>query len=192
MAIPTILLPVLYVGGLAAIFYLFARYQKSKRVQLVTKSKYFEESITKLEYEELSEQYSLEDAAGKRILEIALMRRACEDVERVLKIREEKPQLAQMVQNGIIGEELLDKLVHEADMYRPQWGKTILQEASQFVNQRNQLRLQQQMQQQQQEQQEQQEDSKENVEPNEITEERRKSLVEELIREEEEEKLKKK
>ena len=39
------------------------------------------------------------------------MRRAVEDVKRVLKIREEKEPLQQMVQQGIIGEDLLSNLL---------------------------------------------------------------------------------
>ena len=63
-----------------------------------------------MEYEELSEQYSPEDPFGKKILETALIKRATEDVIRVLRIREEKPPLQQMVREGIVGEDLLDRI----------------------------------------------------------------------------------
>lgn len=39
------------------------------------------------------------------------MKRAVEDVGRVLKIREEKPPLQQMVREGIIGEDLWNKII---------------------------------------------------------------------------------
>ncbi|KAI8919591.1 Pre protein translocase subunit Sec66-domain-containing protein, partial [Entophlyctis helioformis] len=78
----------------------------------------------------------------------ALMKRALEDVRRVLKIREEKAPLQQMVRDGVVGEDLWDKMIRaeqeleaelqqvmeEADIYRPEWSKTIFQEASQLAN----------------------------------------------------------
>ncbi|KAJ1341600.1 hypothetical protein BSLG_003827 [Batrachochytrium salamandrivorans] len=96
------------------------------------------------EYEELAEQFSPDTENGKLVLTAALAKRAVEDVRRVLKIREEKPPLEQMVREGIVGEDLFDKIVRDereleaelqqviedSEMYREGWGKTIFQEAS--------------------------------------------------------------
>ncbi len=72
---------------------------------------YFPIHREKLEYEELSEQYSPEDPNGNRVLQVALMRRAMETVKRVLRLREEKPPLQQMVREGVVGESLWEKLL---------------------------------------------------------------------------------
>jgi translocation protein SEC66 len=72
---------------------------------------YFPVNKTKLEYEELSEQYSPDDMNGKRVLTVALMQRAMEGVTRVMRLREEKPPLQQMVRDGVIGESLWEKLL---------------------------------------------------------------------------------
>ncbi|KAI8899648.1 Pre protein translocase subunit Sec66-domain-containing protein [Globomyces pollinis-pini] len=75
------------------------------------------------------------------------MKRAMEGITRVIRIREEKPSLQQMVRDGVVGEALWDKLlateadietemqdiVEESNIYKPDWGKTFLQEASALV-----------------------------------------------------------
>lgn len=113
-------------------------------------SKYFSAHITMMEYSELSEQYLPSDKNGRKILETALMHRACEDVVRILRLREEKPPLAAMVRDGMVGEDLLEKLlaaekeldaeigdlVSEADIYKTGWGEKLLQEASILVQKR--------------------------------------------------------
>ena len=71
---------------------------------------YFPPHIQKLEYIELAEQYPLDDKNGRQVLIEALMARAVESVRRVVRIRDEKPSLSQMVQSGMIGGQLLDKI----------------------------------------------------------------------------------
>jgi translocation protein SEC66 len=74
-------------------------------------SGYFPINKPKLEYEELAEQYSPDDMNGKRVLTVALMQRAMEGITRVMRLREEKPPLQQMVRDGVIGESLWEKLL---------------------------------------------------------------------------------
>lgn len=67
--------------------------------------------VTKAEYDELSELFSLDDPNGRKILETALLLRAQEGIFRAHRIQEEKPPLQQMVREGIVGEDLLEKIV---------------------------------------------------------------------------------
>lgn len=65
----------------------------------------------KLQYEELSEQYSPDEISGARVLQIALMKSAMETVRRVLRLRDEKAPLQQMVREGVVGESLWERLL---------------------------------------------------------------------------------
>lgn len=58
----------------------------------------------------MAEQYPLDDKYGRQVLIEALMARAVESVRRVVRIRDEKPSLSQMVSSGMIGGQLLDKI----------------------------------------------------------------------------------
>ncbi|KAJ3216731.1 translocation protein S66 [Dinochytrium kinnereticum] len=108
---------------------------------------YFPPHLQKNQYEELAEMYSPEDEAGLKILTSALVRRAMVDVQRIWQIREEKPSLQNLVRTGVLGEEMMEKItlaekelevevqdiMTEADLYKAGWGKTIFQEATQFI-----------------------------------------------------------
>ncbi|KAJ3282928.1 hypothetical protein BCR33DRAFT_715099 [Rhizoclosmatium globosum] len=127
-------------------------------------STYFPEHLPRRQYEELSEMYSPKDAQnwGGRILMQSLVRRAMVDVQRVLQIREEKPQLQNLVRTGVVGEAMLENItlaekeieaecaevVAEAELLRKGWGAQIFQEAQQLLQQ--QMQMQQQAAQQQQ------------------------------------------
>ncbi|KAH6561461.1 hypothetical protein BASA50_006879 [Batrachochytrium salamandrivorans] len=144
MAVSSLWLPLVYVSSLAVLFSLFARYNKTRQHIYDQTASYFPLHLAKYEYEELAEQFSPDTENGKLVLTAALAKRAVEDVRRVLKIREEKPPLEQMVREGIVGEDLFDKIVRDereleaelqqviedSEMYREGWGKTIFQEAS--------------------------------------------------------------
>ena len=104
----TTILPIVYIAGLLTVLVVVGRFIKSK-----SKSKeqgYFPPHTQKLEYLELAEQYPLDDKYGRQVLIEALMARAVESVRRVVRIRDEKPSLSQMVSTGMIGGQLLDKL----------------------------------------------------------------------------------
>ncbi|KAJ3416102.1 translocation protein S66 [Chytridiales sp. JEL 0842] len=105
---------------------------------------YFPPNDAKLQYDELIEQYSPHDAFGLRVLRSALLRRALVDVQRIMKLREEKGPLQNLVRSGVVGEEMMEKIVaaekelevevpevvEDADLYKPDWGKNIFQEAT--------------------------------------------------------------
>lgn len=105
----SLLFPVIYLGGFALIFYLFALYNKKQKLVDQIRNKYFDIHVQKIEYDELAELFGLE-GNGRIILETALLRRAVEDVARSTRIQEEKPPLQQMVHEGIVSEDLMDKI----------------------------------------------------------------------------------
>jgi translocation protein SEC66 len=71
---------------------------------------YFPLNDAKLQYEELAEQYSPQDAFGLRLLRSALLRRALIDVQRILQLREEKGPLQNLVRTGVVGEDMMEKI----------------------------------------------------------------------------------
>ncbi|KAJ3025042.1 UNVERIFIED_CONTAM: translocation protein S66 [Siphonaria sp. JEL0065] len=106
--------------------------------------------MPKRQYQELAEMYSPKDAQGwgNKIRMQALFRRAI--------IREEKPQLQNLVRSGVVGEEMLENItladkeielecqdvVAEAELYRDGWGQNIFQEAQSILQQQAQLQAQ--------------------------------------------------
>ncbi|KAJ3356336.1 translocation protein S66 [Kappamyces sp. JEL0680] len=137
-------LPFAYLGGLGIILYFAGKTIKGR------------ETASVQEYEELSEQYYVDDPSGCRILQVALMKRAMECVKRVMRLQQEKPPLQQMVREGVIGESLWEKLLaaeigleqemkdlmEEANIYKSNWGATLLQEASQLAQRQMQIQAQ--------------------------------------------------
>ncbi|KAH5030858.1 hypothetical protein HBI56_095690 [Parastagonospora nodorum] len=81
------------------------------------------------------------------ILKAALLRRATEDIHRIVKIRNEKQALQVLLQRGSVGEDLwqrfqraekemeeeLRDVVQEANAFAPNWGQTIFQSASEMA-----------------------------------------------------------
>ena len=139
----SLLLPIGYLGLIALIYKLFTTFnlpQKSKS--------YFAENVARLEYLELAEQYTL-NVTGLKILETALLKRAAEDLRRLMLLRDQKPSVSNLVAQGIMGQDMLDKitvaemelnneledLMAESKIYRPDWEQTILQEASALLQQ---------------------------------------------------------
>ena len=115
----SVFLPIFYVGGLLGILYAVGRFIRSKNQPsifgtyflMTDNTGYFPINRPKLEYEELSEQYSPEDINGKRVLTVALVKRGMEAVVRAMRLQQEKPPLQQMVRDGSIGESLWENLV---------------------------------------------------------------------------------
>ncbi|KAL5114713.1 Translocation protein S66 [Pleosporales sp. CAS-2024a] len=81
------------------------------------------------------------------ILKAALLRRATEDIHRIVRIRTEKQALQILLQRGSVGEDLwqrfqraekemeeeLKDVVQEANAFAPNWGQTIFQSASEMA-----------------------------------------------------------
>ncbi|CAG8586479.1 3204_t:CDS:2 [Racocetra fulgida] len=80
-------------------------------------------------------------------LKAALLRRAMTDVERMLKLGEDRPALVSLVQKGFVGEDLWNSFLKaeqelqqdlmdvtaEADTFKEDWSQTILHTANQMV-----------------------------------------------------------
>lgn len=75
------------------------------------------------------------------------MRRAIADVQRLVRIREDKPALQMLLQKGAIGDDIFNSLttaeneiqtelvevVQEANSFVPNWGQWIFPSASEFI-----------------------------------------------------------
>ncbi|KAJ5092194.1 Translocation protein (Sec66) [Penicillium alfredii] len=87
-------------------------------------------------------------AVPDSVLKAALLRRATEDIRRVLALRSQKQALAMLLQRGSVGDDLWQRfqraekemedevrdVVSEANAYTPNWGQTIFQSANEMLN----------------------------------------------------------
>ena len=85
--------------------------------------------------------------APDSVLKAALIQRACADVRRVLRIREDKPALQALIQKGCVGDDIWEALnaaeketeteilevMHEANSFVMGWGGFIFNTASEIV-----------------------------------------------------------
>lgn len=88
-----------------------------------------------------------EPKVSDALLKAALIRRAIADVRRVVKLREDKPALQNLLQKGSVGDDLWNSLlaaekeleaelvevIHEANSFVPGWGQLIFQTAGEMV-----------------------------------------------------------
>ncbi|CAG8584067.1 12832_t:CDS:2 [Acaulospora morrowiae] len=110
-----------------------------------TSMPWFPEHTTRDIYLSLLQQDS--PAATELQLKAALLRRAMTDVERVLKLREDRPALLTLVQKGAVGDDLWSSFLEaeqeiqndimevtaEADTFKENWGQTIFSTANEMV-----------------------------------------------------------
>jgi len=82
------------------------------------------------------------------IIKAALLRRAVEDIHRIIQVRNAKPALQTLLQRGSVGDELWQRfqraekeieeevkdVVSEANALAPNWGQTIFQSANEIAN----------------------------------------------------------
>ncbi|KAL4737567.1 Pre protein translocase subunit Sec66-domain-containing protein [Aspergillus similis] len=82
------------------------------------------------------------------VLKAALLRRAQEDIRRVMALRSQKQALSVLLQRGSVGDDLWQRflraekemedevrdVVTEANAYAPNWGQVIFQSANEMVN----------------------------------------------------------
>lgn len=107
---------------------------------------WFGEHIARNKYIALLQQE--EPEANENQLLGALLRRAMEDVRRLLVMREDRPVLASLIKQGTIGDEIWTQfsiaekeieaemvaLLHEGETFKEGWGQGILQTASEMVS----------------------------------------------------------
>ncbi|KAK2749788.1 translocation protein S66 [Onygenales sp. PD_40] len=86
-------------------------------------------------------------AVPETVLKAALLRRATEDIRRLLELRSQKPALGGLLQKGSVGDDLWQRflraekemedevrdVVAEANAFAPNWGQTIFQSANEMA-----------------------------------------------------------
>ncbi|KAG5304886.1 translocation protein [Histoplasma capsulatum G186AR] len=86
-------------------------------------------------------------AVPETVLKAALLRRATEDIRRLIELRSRKPALAGLLQKGSVGDDLWQQFLRaekemeeevrdvfaEANHFVPNWGTTIFQSANEIV-----------------------------------------------------------
>lgn len=87
-------------------------------------------------------------AVPESVLKAALLRRATEDIRRVMTLRSQKQALSMLLQRGSVGDDLWQRflraekemedevrdVVSEANAYVPGWGQVIFQSANEMLN----------------------------------------------------------
>ncbi|KAL4883640.1 Pre protein translocase subunit Sec66-domain-containing protein [Aspergillus karnatakaensis] len=95
-----------------------------------------------------SKEKEKEKKVPESVLKAALLRRAIEDIKRVLALRSQKQALSMLLQRGSVGDDLWQRflraekemeeevrdVVSEANAYVPGWGQAIFQSANEMVN----------------------------------------------------------
>ncbi|KIW65736.1 hypothetical protein PV04_07962 [Phialophora macrospora] len=155
----SLLIPIAYVsillGSMATFSHLYRSRQVNKKLRLAP---YFPEHTTRNIYISLlhlsdSDSSNEKDKASKvpdSVLRAALLARACEDIRRIMEVRLRKPALAALLQRGVVGDEIFQRLqraeqeleleikdvVAEANALSGApgtWGQTIFQSANEMV-----------------------------------------------------------
>ncbi|KAI9845855.1 MAG: translocation protein S66 [Sclerophora amabilis] len=148
LAVPIAYLSIL-VGSLATFSSL---YRKKKAAKAASLAPWFPPHLQRNIYLSL---LHLEPEPGKEkapavpesVLKAALLRRATEDVSRLVQIRNAKQALGSLLQRGSVGDDLYQRfqlaekeneaelrdVVNEANAFAPNWGQTIFQSAGEMI-----------------------------------------------------------
>ena len=156
----SLLLPFAYlgilIGSLATFSHLYRRRQLVSKLRLAP---YFGTHVSRNVYFSL---LALPDTSEEKqkvpdsVLRAALLARACTDIERIIEIRTRKPALNQLLQRGVVGDEIWQRLLRaeqelEAEIKdvvaeanglapaqgnSPPWGQVIFQSAGEMVQNR--------------------------------------------------------
>nr|POF19914.1 translocation protein sec66 [Quercus suber] len=153
-----LLLPTLYLTILIGSLYTFSSlYRKRQLSKAARLEPWFPSHKTRDIYLSLLHMDPAEASEGgddekklKRVpdsvLKAALLRRAVEDIQRIVQIRGAKPALQTLLQRGSVGDELWQRflraekeieeeikdVVNEANAFSPNWGQTIFQSANEI------------------------------------------------------------
>ncbi|KAH0831496.1 Translocation protein sec66 [Fonsecaea pedrosoi] len=155
----SLLIPIAYlsilIGSMATFSHLYRQRQVKKKLRLAP---YFPPHTTRNIY--LSLLHLQDDGSTKvpdSVLRAALLARACDDIRRIMEVRMRKPALAALLQRGVVGDEIFQRLqraeqelelelkdvVAEANALSGSgggpggspgtWGQTIFQSANEMV-----------------------------------------------------------
>ncbi|KAJ9192095.1 hypothetical protein DTO164E3_6760 [Paecilomyces variotii] len=152
--------PVAYLGILIGSLATFSSlYRKRKAVKATSLAPWFPPHLQRDIYYSLlhleppasgkeKEKEKKAPPVPETVLKAALLRRAAEDINRVMAIRSQKQALAMLLQRGSVGDDLWNRflraekemedevrdVVAEANAYVPGWGQTIFQSANEMIN----------------------------------------------------------
>ncbi|GAB7341537.1 hypothetical protein MBLNU457_7752t1 [Dothideomycetes sp. NU457] len=156
-----LLVPVAYLSILIGSFATFSYlYRRRKALRAANLEPWFPPHLQRNVYLSLlhmdpSDPSSLPADAEKSLKQVpdsivkaALLRRAVEDIHRIIQVRNAKPALQALVQRGSVGDELWQRflraeqdieeevkdVVNEANALAPQWGQFIFQSANEIAN----------------------------------------------------------
>ncbi|KAG0208297.1 translocation protein S66 [Mortierella sp. GBA30] len=138
-------LAIIYIGGWILSMRVFGYFWKNRKLAINDAEPWFGEHVSRNQYIALLQQ--TEPEATDTQLTAALLRRAMEDVTRVLAMREDKQVLANLVKQGTVGDDIwaqfslaekeieaeIMAVIEEANTFKEGWGQTILQTASEMV-----------------------------------------------------------
>ncbi|KAF9192881.1 translocation protein S66 [Haplosporangium sp. Z 767] len=138
-------LAIIYIGGWILSMRVFGYFWKNRKLAINDAEPWFGEHVARNQYIALLQQ--TEPEATETQLMAALLRRAMEDVTRVLSMREDKQVLANLVKQGTVGDDIWTQfalaekeieaeimaVIEEANTFKEGWGQTILQTASEMV-----------------------------------------------------------
>ncbi|CAI2179140.1 338_t:CDS:2 [Funneliformis geosporum] len=139
------LVTVVYVGGMLMVMSLFSYIWRRRKAASAMLVPWFPDHTTRDTYVSLLQQ--TDPPATELQLKAALLRRAMTNVERVMKLRENRPALLSLVQKGAVGDGLWNsfqkaeqelqqdviEVTQEAETFKKNWGQTILYTANEMV-----------------------------------------------------------
>jgi translocation protein SEC66 len=147
-----LLIPFAYIAILLGSLATFSSLYRARKHHAITSlSPYFSPHIQRNIYSSL---LALSEDSSQKIpdsvVRAALLARALEDIQRILHIRARKPALQQLLQRGVVGDEIWQRLlraeqemeveikdvVAEANALHAGWGTTIFQSANEMVQNR--------------------------------------------------------
>ncbi|KAK9461945.1 Pre protein translocase subunit Sec66-domain-containing protein [Lipomyces oligophaga] len=138
--------PIAYLVLLVTALAIFSAVYRRRKVQkLVELEPWFGEHIARNVYLTLKTQTNTK--VPDKMLKAALLRRAVEDVSRLMSLQENKPALAELNQRGAVGDELWTRYVTaekimevevqecamEANTLKPGWAQTLFPSAAEIV-----------------------------------------------------------
>lgn len=155
----SLLLPIAYLGILIASMATFSHlYRRRQLVSKLRLAPYFGPHTSRDAYLSLLHLQDSDEKAKvpESVLRAALLARACTDIERIMEVRTRKPALTQLLQRGVVGDEMMQRLtraeqelelelkdvVNEANALgpaqgnSPPWGSVIFQSAGEMVQNR--------------------------------------------------------
>ncbi|KAF1975221.1 translocation protein-like protein sec66 [Bimuria novae-zelandiae CBS 107.79] len=139
-------IPIAYLFILVGSLYTFSSiYRKRKAYRAASLEPWFSPHLQRNVY--LSLLHQEDPKVPDSILKAALLRRAVEDISRIIQVRSQKQALQVLLQRGSVGDDLwqrfqraekeiedeLRDVVSEANAFAPNWGQTIFQTASELA-----------------------------------------------------------